>query len=227
MHQSRVISHARGHLRVSHCARQTSEKSETARSLIQTKPNIPPPIKHHNFTPGSILDLIIKTNLFFSRWFETSWFHHICCPNILEQSIHFLLAAATSESHDYYLHSTGTGDSCQWCDWHWCWQHRPCNCFRICTWNLCQYEKERGNTLLRTIDNIDFIRGFNKLYLKVYIIINNEHHQRETWAFGVSISRLIDIFLKVTVQRDLSLLSLIWYLSKYMSQYKKAGFAIQ
>ena len=30
---SRVISHARGHLRVSHFARRTTEKRETARSL--------------------------------------------------------------------------------------------------------------------------------------------------------------------------------------------------
>ena len=45
--------------------------------IIQTKPNIPSPIKHHNFTPGFLDLLIIKTNLFFSRWFETSWFHYI------------------------------------------------------------------------------------------------------------------------------------------------------
>ena len=72
MQQSRVISHARGYLRVSHFARRTTEKRETAHSLIQTKPNIPSPIKHHNFTPGFLDLLIIKTNLLFSRWFETS-----------------------------------------------------------------------------------------------------------------------------------------------------------
>ena len=81
MDQSRVISHARGYLCVLHFARRTTEKRETARSLIQTKSNIPSPIKHHNFTPGFLDLLIIKTNLLFSRWFETSWFHHICCPN--------------------------------------------------------------------------------------------------------------------------------------------------
>ena len=32
---SRAISHARGHLRVSRFARQTTEKRETARSLIE------------------------------------------------------------------------------------------------------------------------------------------------------------------------------------------------
>lgn len=53
--------------------------------------------------------------------------------------------------------------------------------------------------LLRTTDNIDFIRVFNKLYLKVYTIINNEHYQRESRVFSVSISRLTNIFLKVTV----------------------------
>ena len=41
--------------------------------------------------------------------------------------------------------------------------------------------------LLRTTDNIlYFIRVFNKLYLKVYTIINNEHYQRESRVFGVS-----------------------------------------
>ena len=36
---SRAISHARGHLRVSRFARQTTEKRETARSLSLSKPN--------------------------------------------------------------------------------------------------------------------------------------------------------------------------------------------
>ena len=36
---SRAISHARGHLRVSRFARQTTEKRETARSLLKV-PNI-------------------------------------------------------------------------------------------------------------------------------------------------------------------------------------------
>ena len=39
-HQSRAISLARGHLRVSRFARQTTEKRETARSLIYFVPNL-------------------------------------------------------------------------------------------------------------------------------------------------------------------------------------------
>ena len=51
MDQSRIISHAHGYL-LSRILRDGLQKKETARSLIQTKSNIPSPIKHHNFTPG-------------------------------------------------------------------------------------------------------------------------------------------------------------------------------
>ena len=37
---ARAISHARGHLRVSRFARQTTEKRETARSLVMGKQNL-------------------------------------------------------------------------------------------------------------------------------------------------------------------------------------------